>query len=150
MVWVRKSVTCEKTNPDLYSFSSNFVLFLVISIVVKYVVSCLILAVFVYGVRRGWFETSRGASPDTIKKIETVPYDESTFSEEESLECCCCMVEFDAEKEIKRTPCKHFFHADCLGNWLKQAKTCPLCREDLEASVKGPVGPQVSDPAEAV
>uniref|UniRef100_A0A7S2ILJ7 RING-type domain-containing protein n=1 Tax=Zooxanthella nutricula TaxID=1333877 RepID=A0A7S2ILJ7_9DINO len=31
------------------------------------------------------------------------------------------------------TNCGHVFHADCLYDWVKQAKnTCPVCREPLK------------------
>jgi hypothetical protein len=87
----------------------------------------------------GWFETNNGASPDCIKKIETVAYDPQMFAEEgktdddrPSGECCCCQEPFGPDKAIKRTSCQHYFHEECLEKWLKMATTCPICRLDLD------------------
>ena len=35
------------------------------------------------------------------------------------------------KKEYMMTPCKHFFHTDCLEAWFKQKKECPSCRQDI-------------------
>ena len=32
---------------------------------------------------------------------------------------------------IYETPCHHYFHIDCLDNWLKRKKECPVCRTQL-------------------
>mmetsp|Transcript_114327 Transcript_114327/g.262355 ORF Transcript_114327/g.262355 Transcript_114327/m.262355 type:complete len:306 (-) Transcript_114327:8-925(-) len=45
-------------------------------------------------------------------------------------ECCIC-ADVWGTATIKRTACNHFFHEACLGNWLKTAHLCPLCRRDL-------------------
>jgi hypothetical protein len=40
---------------------------------------------------------------------------------------------------VRRTPCcKHDFHEGCLGHWLQQERTCPLCRGDFTAHFPGP------------
>merc|ERR1711869_159038 len=44
--------------------------------------------------------------------------------------------DLNAEKAILRTPCDHYFHKDCLGEWLKLAKTCPICRSDLDEATE--------------
>lgn len=58
------------------------------------------------------------------------------FSQEdhpEGLECSICMVEYEPEDEIIPLPCdtRHFFHADCIANWLKQNNSCPLCKKPV-------------------
>lgn len=35
-------------------------------------------------------------------------------------------------KDTKELECKHKFHTNCINNWLKQNKTCPICRKDVE------------------
>ena len=32
-------------------------------------------------------------------------------------------------------PCKHFYHFDCIWQWLENRGNCPLCREKVKYSV---------------
>ena len=43
------------------------------------------------------------------------------------------MVEYEPEDEIIPLPCdvRHFFHAPCIENWLKQNNSCPLCKKPI-------------------
>lgn len=37
-----------------------------------------------------------------------------------------------AECEVVVLPCKaHFFHEECIGEWIKKQNACPICREDI-------------------
>ena len=31
----------------------------------------------------------------------------------------------------KGAPCEHVFHKSCCREWLRQARSCPVCRTDL-------------------
>ena len=33
---------------------------------------------------------------------------------------------------IKKMPCKHIFHRECIKQWFKSNHTCPVCRADIE------------------
>lgn len=142
--WMAVSQTCATTNPDLYEFVKIYLLFQLVSIVLlDLALPYALISLLTYGLMHGWFDTQvHGADPNTIEKIETVPYDAAHFAEEGVAyddrppgECCICMEPFCQEKGIKRTPCEHHFHEACLDEWLKRSKKCPLCRIDLEESV---------------
>jgi hypothetical protein len=46
--------------------------------------------------------------------------------------CSVCLEEFVAEKtQVRTLPCGHFFHENCLNDWILVSKTCPLCRHNL-------------------
>jgi len=41
-------------------------------------------------------------------------------------------------KEIMKTPCRHYFHAICLQEWMKKKNQCPNCRERLPPKMERP------------
>ncbi|KAL4479516.1 hypothetical protein ABPG72_011838 [Tetrahymena utriculariae] len=57
---------------------------------------------------------------------------QNTNSEQPS--CSICLQEFEMDDEVRLTYCTHFFHSDCLKQWLKKQKNCPNCRNDLTES----------------
>jgi len=82
-------------------------------------------------------------------------------------ECMICLCDFEEEDSVVRLPCKHIFHTDCVGKWLRERRGCPVkCRlppytlelpplggelgemtlADLEAAA-GPGGPRLRNQA---
>jgi len=48
-------------------------------------------------------------------------------------ECAICLEKFTDDCEVTPLPCnvKHYFHPDCIEDWLKQKNSCPLCKAVL-------------------
>ena len=44
---------------------------------------------------------------------------------------CIKKLFFEKPIFIYQTPCQHFFHIECLDNWMNQKKECPVCRTTL-------------------
>jgi len=139
-----KSKTCDTTNPELYAFVRQYLFFLAVWWISWVVIPLVFVAVVIYGMWHGWFDELNGASPETIKQVETVVFDADLFAQAGNMddgkpqpECCICTELFDTSLTIKRTTCQHYFHEDCLGKWLRVSTTCPLCRNDLERSTLG-------------
>ncbi|XP_057981218.1 probable E3 ubiquitin-protein ligase ATL45 [Malania oleifera] len=42
--------------------------------------------------------------------------------------CVICLEEFLVGSEVRRMPCSHVFHGDCIVQWLGKSHFCPLCR----------------------
>jgi Ring finger domain len=58
-----------------------------------------------------------------VKKLSTV---------KGPLECAVCLSEFADDESLRLLPgCCHVFHPDCIGQWLENHITCPVCRADL-------------------
>jgi len=50
-----------------------------------------------------------------------------------SNQCAICIEDFEANSKDKlyKTPCGHFFHAECLKSWAQNKLDCPVCRARL-------------------
>lgn len=107
-------------------------------------------------VRRGLIRLPRSpaaAPEELIEQLPEVRFDPATFNDEGAAgtfpsSCPVCLEAFGADRTIKRTPCGHVFHTDCLGGWLQVARSCPLCRLDLTS--EGTATANTSAPAGAM
>ena len=54
--------------------------------------------------------------------------EEEEAEEEEGDKCTICLSEFEVDEDVRRLPCFHLFHVECVDQWLGQNKRCPICR----------------------
>ncbi|KAL3818285.1 hypothetical protein ACJIZ3_004190 [Penstemon smallii] len=48
--------------------------------------------------------------------------------------CPICLTDYQPKETLRSIPeCNHYFHADCIDEWLKLNGTCPLCRNSPES-----------------
>jgi len=74
------------------------------------------------------------ASKDEVEKLEKILITKEDIDEMKKkniCECSVCKDEFELNQELKKLPCSHLFHVDCLIPWLKQRNSCPTCRFEL-------------------
>lgn len=57
--------------------------------------------------------------------------DDEDDPENELPTCCVCLANFEDGERVLKLPCKHEFHADCIGAWLRMHVDCPLCKADV-------------------
>jgi len=51
-------------------------------------------------------------------------------------ECHICLVQFENDAQTIRLPnCHHECHQDCLGPWIREKSTCPICRTTIDELV---------------
>ena len=46
-------------------------------------------------------------------------------------ECEICLGNFIIGEEILTLPCFHFFHCNCISNWLRNKEECPICKSSI-------------------
>ncbi|KAG5680682.1 hypothetical protein PVAND_010176 [Polypedilum vanderplanki] len=83
---------------------------------------------------------SRGATQETIE-INTLPHKykklrRTSETDEDSEKCTICLSQFEIDNDVRRLPCMHLFHRDCVDQWLVTSKHCPICRVDIETQIK--------------
>ncbi|KAJ1925975.1 hypothetical protein IWQ60_004209 [Tieghemiomyces parasiticus] len=57
--------------------------------------------------------------------------------------CVVCLDPIEPQDNIRKLPCKHRFHLDCIDEWLvKKLAVCPLCRFDCNDYCLCKAGPR--------
>lgn len=80
--------------------------------------------------------TNRGATQEMIEH-NTFPHKykrlrRASETDEDSEKCTICLSQFIPQEDVRRLPCMHLFHKDCVDQWLVTNKHCPICRVDIE------------------
>lgn len=76
---------------------------------------------------------ARGLSKDVIDSIPNFRYSASSRDSSNG-NCVVCMSDYVNREKLRRLPCNHDFHAKCIDRWLKNNRTCPVCREEVVES----------------
>eukprot|EP00824_Muranothrix_gubernata_P006410 TRINITY_DN18252_c0_g1_i1.p1 TRINITY_DN18252_c0_g1~~TRINITY_DN18252_c0_g1_i1.p1 ORF type:complete len:287 (-),score=41.71 TRINITY_DN18252_c0_g1_i1:49-816(-) len=72
--------------------------------------------------------------PPPASKVAVTNLVERTVTQTEAesgAECAVCKEGFPSGQSVREMPCHHFFHAECLLQWLKRHNSCPVCRYEL-------------------
>ncbi|XP_059172918.1 E3 ubiquitin-protein ligase RNF126-like isoform X2 [Physella acuta] len=69
------------------------------------------------------------AQKEKIESLEKIQIDQTHI--EKTLQCSICMDDFELGIEVRKLPCDHLYHSDCIIKWLEMHGTCPVCRKDL-------------------
>ena len=81
-----------------------------------------------------------GSPPASKSSIEALPTIRITRhdlgadgigDDDASSKCAVCKEVFELCAEVKRMPCNHLYHPDCIFPWLQEHNTCPVCRYEL-------------------
>jgi hypothetical protein len=59
--------------------------------------------------------------------------------------CIICFSDYAPGDLLKELPCKHYYHASCIDQWLTRSGNCPLCK----APVWQPCGRRTSNDSNA-
>ncbi|GFO44219.1 RING finger protein 44 [Plakobranchus ocellatus] len=79
-----------------------------------------------------------GLSVDKIQEIPTRQFSRGAeHSGSDQTSCVFCICDFEDKQLLRILPCFHEFHAECVDEWLKTNRTCPLCRHDLADATRG-------------
>lgn len=74
---------------------------------------------------------NRGLSASLISRLPTSIYTSRMFSKNKEEKCVVCQENFKFGKRLITLPCDHQYHSDCIIEWLKIKKTCPMCQKEV-------------------
>jgi hypothetical protein len=74
-----------------------------------------------------------GASEEEISSnTEVTEYSADDFPDQEDAKCVVCLGEYEEGDQLRKLQCNHVFHVECVDEWLKRHKTCPLCVRSID------------------
>ncbi|XP_047338685.1 RING-H2 finger protein ATL22-like [Impatiens glandulifera] len=76
-----------------------------------------------------------GLDKPTIESFpKTILGESGRLPKPNDITCPICLSEYQPKETLRTIPeCKHYFHADCVDEWLEMNGTCPLCRNSPDA-----------------
>ncbi|KAI9084966.1 hypothetical protein K1719_032958 [Acacia pycnantha] len=77
---------------------------------------------------------SRGLSTDTIASLPSVNYKMGSDQHGSHDSCVICRVDYEDGESLTALSCKHLYHPECINNWLKINKVCPVCSAEVSVS----------------
>ena len=70
------------------------------------------------------FKDESNKNISTSNQIENVKFD---IDKSHFFQCGICMDSFYDEEMVKKLPCGHIYHKDCLSQWMQTKNKCPFC-----------------------
>lgn len=81
---------------------------------------------------------SSGPPPLPKDKIAEIPTVEiSEIEVDQKLKCSVCWEDFKLQESVRKLPCLHVYHENCIVPWLDLHGTCPICRKSLQLEPSG-------------
>lgn len=53
------------------------------------------------------------------------------------VQCSVCWEDFVLGENVRKLPCAHVYHENCICPWLELHGTCPICRQNLTPQQDG-------------
>jgi len=70
-------------------------------------------------------EGPRAATPEQISALQ------KRVAEDGEDRCAVCFSDYEKGDELAVLPCRHAYHTQCVGEWLKRQNSCPCCRQAI-------------------
>ncbi|EKU21536.1 atp synthetase alpha chain -like protein [Nannochloropsis gaditana CCMP526] len=74
---------------------------------------------------------ARALSPQEKARLPIAPYDPGESNLYNFRECCICLTDFERTDLVRKLPCGHVYHSECVDCWFSVNSVCPLCKSDV-------------------
>ncbi|KAK9872683.1 hypothetical protein WA026_018817 [Henosepilachna vigintioctopunctata] len=75
-------------------------------------------------------ENPRGLAKQKIESLVSFKFNVDRHQGNQT-SCVVCMFAFEPSQLIRRLPCSHEFHANCIDEWFQTKTSCPICRKNV-------------------
>ncbi|OMO62496.1 Zinc finger, RING-type [Corchorus olitorius] len=79
---------------------------------------------------------SRGLSADSLASLPSLTYKTGSSQTGSNDSCVICRVDYEDGDSLTVLTCKHSYHPECINNWLKINKVCPVCSAEVSTSAQ--------------
>ena len=85
-------------------------------------------------------ERWRSRSQEFINKLPIVIFKKQSCCAEQTPQkgvgatlesCLVCQCPYEDGDTLRRLPCNHHYHVDCVDQWLQMKNTCPVCKRSI-------------------
>jgi hypothetical protein len=73
-------------------------------------------------------QINRNIMRDYIRDYYPVLVTELMLQQFGQSECAICLEIMEVNESVRNLNCKHFFHTECIDDWISQHHICPFCR----------------------
>lgn len=73
----------------------------------------------------------KGANDAAIESLNSVTINNEHLRGVDSSTCPICINDMVEGDQARILPCKHFFHKNCVDEWLRVNASCPTCRASI-------------------
>lgn len=79
-----------------------------------------------------------GMSAETINQVVKFRWGQPGHEQDmdSQSQCMVCLSDFSADEEVRKLPCCHIFHANCIDEWLRRCTDCPICKQNVDRAVR--------------
>lgn len=75
-----------------------------------------------------------------VRDLPTKVFNHAVLAENDPDICAICLEDFEDGVQLRKLPCKHEFHVNCIDPWLlTRKKLCPICKADICPNVTVPL-----------
>ncbi|CAG9313425.1 unnamed protein product [Blepharisma stoltei] len=131
-------VTCQLSKPSSSSDSYTIITIIwisIICIVLSLVIAILIFFLFRHQARVQVYDSNAfrvsGINQESIEKMYPSKPIKNVASHLGNI-CVICMEDFKGDSNVRKLNCGHIFHVECIDEWFKHHKACPMCKRDCE------------------
>ncbi|RUS16079.1 hypothetical protein BC938DRAFT_476713, partial [Jimgerdemannia flammicorona] len=145
--WDGYADECSKSNDTIYLTSYNIIFFHISVIGLYCILWCFIpclAIIWLHALPSNHSVPTRAATKEMIERLQCRrgldmawfdrPGDESRLDIEDEIDesCAICLGDYEPTEWIRILPCTHYFHKNCIDQWLLTDKSCPLCKHDID------------------